>query len=107
MPCIAELRIVPMLKSLKLTNVGPISNMEMAFGNRLNFVTGDGLGKSFLLDIAWWSLTRKWPAEVNSRLSTGLMARPHESGKASIEITLTVKSKSVTYVSNFDRKSQA
>jgi DNA repair ATPase RecN len=44
-----------MLKSLKLTNVGPISNMEMAFGNRLNLVTGDnGLGKSFLLDIAWW-----------------------------------------------------
>ncbi len=97
-----------MLRAIKLTNVGPISNMEMELGNRLNLVTGDnGLGKSFLLDIAWWSLTRKWPAEVNSRLPTGLMARPHESGKASIEITLTVKSKSVTYVSNFDRKSQA
>lgn len=82
--------------------------MEMELGNRLNLVTGDnGLGKSFLLDIAWWSLTRKWPAEVNSRLPTELMARPHESGKASIEITLTVKSKLVTYVSNFDQKSQA
>jgi len=31
------------------------------FSPRLNFITGDnGLGKSFLLDIAWSSLTRTW-----------------------------------------------
>lgn len=97
-----------MLKTLKLTNVGPAPAMELDFGNRLNLLTGDnGLGKSFLLDIAWWSLTRKWPAEINSRLSAGLMAKPHESGMASIEITFTVKSKPVSYISNFNRKAQA
>ena len=33
--------------------------MELA--PRLNLITGDnGLGKSFLLDVAWWALTRTW-----------------------------------------------
>jgi len=49
-----------LLKHLKLENVGPSSAMELEFGERLNLITGDnGLGESFLLDIAWWSMTRK------------------------------------------------
>ncbi|WVM93026.1 ATP-binding protein [Halopseudomonas pachastrellae] len=68
-----------MLKQLKLTNVGPAPLMELEFGERLNLITGDnGLGKSFLLDIAWWALTGKWPAEVNSRLTTGRIALPND-----------------------------
>ena len=48
-----------MLKNVKMTNVGPAPTMEFDFGDRLNLLTGDnGLGKSFLLDIAWWALTR-------------------------------------------------
>ena len=44
-----------MIKHLKMTNVGPAATMELEFGKRLNLLTGDnGLGKSFLLDIAWW-----------------------------------------------------
>ena len=51
-----------MLEALTLRNVGPASEMSMELGSRLNIVTGDnGLGKSFLLDVAWWALTRKWP----------------------------------------------
>lgn len=97
-----------MIKYLKMTNVGPAWKMELEFGKRLNLLTGDnGLGKSFLLDIAWWSLTRKWPAEVNKRLPAGLMARPHEKGKASFEFAFIAKSKSITYTSTFDRKAQA
>ena len=58
-----------MLKQLKITNVGP-ANIELEFADRLNLITGDnGLGKSFLLDIAWWAMTRKWPAEVNPKLT--------------------------------------
>ena len=39
--------------------------MELA--PRLNVITGDnGLGKSFLLDVIWWALTRKWPQEVST-----------------------------------------
>lgn len=51
-----------MLKSLELSGVGPAEAFgPVEFASRLNFITGDnGLGKSFLLDIAWWSMTRTW-----------------------------------------------
>ncbi len=50
-----------MLRSLKLTNVGPAAEMKLDLAPRLNLITGDnGLGKSFLLDVAWWALTRNW-----------------------------------------------
>lgn len=38
----------------------------------MTLITGDnGLGKSFLLDVAWWALTRRWPQEVNRRMTSG------------------------------------
>jgi AAA domain, putative AbiEii toxin, Type IV TA system len=44
-----------MLKRLHLENVGPASVMDVAFADRLNVFTGDnGLGKTFILDVAWW-----------------------------------------------------
>lgn len=50
-----------MLEYLHLKNVGPAPEMEMALAPRLNLITGDnGPGKSFLLDVAWWALTRTW-----------------------------------------------
>lgn len=50
-----------MLKSLMLRAVGPAPEMELEFAERINVITGDnGLGKSFLLDVAWWALTRTW-----------------------------------------------
>ena len=46
-----------MLKRIHLKNVGPASELEVNFSDRLNIFTGDnGLGKTFLLDIAWWVL---------------------------------------------------
>jgi predicted ATP-binding protein involved in virulence len=50
-----------MLKELHLRSVGPSSQFDVEFANRLNIFTGDnGLGKSFLLDVAWWVLTGNW-----------------------------------------------
>jgi hypothetical protein len=50
-----------MLESLALQNVGPAARMDLDFAPRINLITGDnGLGKSFLLDVAWWVLTRTW-----------------------------------------------
>jgi predicted ATPase len=50
-----------MLESLSLQNLGPAPRLDFAFGTRLNAITGDnGLGKTFLLDVAWWALTRTW-----------------------------------------------
>ena len=68
-----------MLECLKLTNVGPALEMTVEPAPRFNLFTGDnGLGKSFLLDAAWWALTRSWPQEVNPGMTSGLPARPGE-----------------------------
>lgn len=54
-----------MLKSLNITNLGPSKMLFFEFGNRLNLLTGDnGLGKSFVLDIIWWTLTETWPGAI-------------------------------------------
>lgn len=97
-----------MLQRLDLTNVGPAPKLCMELGSRLNLLTGDnGLGKSFLLDIAWWALTRKWPAEVNKTLPGGLMARPTTTSEARIEFSFTAKSGPYSYRSTFNREAQA
>lgn len=50
-----------MLKRLDLTHVGPAPDMMLEFGDRLNVLTGDNsLGKTFVLDVAWWALTGTW-----------------------------------------------
>lgn len=50
------------LSFLKLDNVGPAVSLTLEPGSRLNIITGDnGLGKSFLMECAWWALTGKWP----------------------------------------------
>ena len=59
-----------MLQSLHLKGVGPAPELNLEFASRLNLLTGDnGLGKSFVLDIAWWALTGTW---------AGYQARPRE-----------------------------
>ncbi|WP_256230987.1 AAA family ATPase [Pseudomonas sp. Q11] len=57
-----------MLKLLTLKGVGPAGAFgPVEFAPRLNFITGDnGLGKSFLLDAAWWVLTRTWARGVEA-----------------------------------------
>jgi hypothetical protein len=50
------------LAYLELNGVGPAKSLEFIPGERLNLITGDnGLGKTFLLDTAWWALTSQWP----------------------------------------------
>jgi hypothetical protein len=89
-----------MLEYLHLKNVGPAPEMRMELAERLNLITGDnGLGKSFLLDIAWWTLTRTW---------VGYPARPNPGAKEAASIGFAFESKSGRreYVSEFDRKQQ-
>ncbi|WP_437648922.1 AAA family ATPase [Sorangium sp. So ce362] len=50
-----------MLRSLHLEGVGPADQLDLELGERLNLLTGDnGLGKSFVLEVAWWALTGTW-----------------------------------------------
>jgi len=75
-----------MLKYLQLHQVGLAPNLRVDWASRLNLIAGDnGLGKSFLLDLAWWALTRTW---------AGSVALPVASGKKpAIEYVVQGKSK--------------
>ena len=49
------------LNFLELTGVGPSRKVSFDPSERLTIITGDnGLGKTFLLECAWWSLTGDW-----------------------------------------------
>ena len=80
-----------MLHRLHLKNVGPAPELALdPVAPRLNLITGDnGLGKSFLLDAAWYCLTRRWPQEVNPGLTNGAMALPRDR-KQTATLTFTV-----------------
>lgn len=92
-----------MLELLHLRNVGPAPEMEMRLAPRLNLITGDnGLGKSFLLDVAWWALTRRWPHDLNPALTSGYPAQPTDlARKATIGFRIRSRSKAVEYVSEY------
>lgn len=97
-----------MLKHIQLNNLGPAPSLELTLRPRLNLITGDnGLGKSFLLDVAWWALTRKWPAEINPQLTAGQKAVPRQSGEATIDFAFSGKSKDEQYISTYQRREQA
>lgn len=72
-----------MIESLHAKNVGPSPELRIDWAERFNLIVGDnGLGKSFLLDLAWWALTRTW---------AGAMALPTNSKDASIEYVVRGK----------------
>lgn len=90
-----------MLKALVLRNVGPAEGLDVSFGSRLNMVLGDNsLGKTFLLDVAWWALTRTW---------AGPMAAPLRKTDAapSISFVFDTKTKETRETSTYDRESQS
>jgi hypothetical protein len=82
------------LEYLDLTDVGPAREMGYFPKERLNVLTGDNsLGKTFLLDCAWWALTGNWPtyeaeprraAEVR-RAEIGYALRTHSGRVAAAE----------------------
>jgi hypothetical protein len=85
-----------MLQKLTLDYVGPAQHMELAFADRLNLLTGDnGLGKSFLLDTAWWALTRTWAGEL-------AWPQPGHRKDARISYTVRGKAKASAQVAEFD-----
>jgi hypothetical protein len=71
-----------MLKSITISHVGPLAEVEFALDPRLNVITGDnGLGKSLLLDIAFWAECGLWPR---------LRATPNEAQRAKAAIAWTL-----------------
>ncbi|MCF4114191.1 MULTISPECIES: AAA family ATPase [Dethiosulfovibrio] len=98
-----------MIKKISMKNIGPSPSMELEFGERLNLITGDnGLGKSFLLDIAWWAMTRSWPGEVNPKLSIGKIALPTiKKETATIRCSFSGRTNDVQTSFEYDAKSES
>lgn len=91
-----------MLNRLTLQDVGPAARLDVELSPRVNIVTGDnGLGKSFLLDIAWWCLTRTW-AHYPARPEGGRGSTPTISFAFGTE-----RKKEIAYASQFDWENQA
>jgi hypothetical protein len=52
------------LQRLRLSEIGPADDFELDLAPRLNVITGDNaLGKTFLLECAWWALTNTWASK--------------------------------------------
>lgn len=87
-----------MLHSMHLAGVGPADELKLDLASRLNVITGDnGLGKSFLLDAAWWVLTRTWA-------SYPLEPRSAAAASISFEVDLRKGTKK-KFTSKYDRAS--
>lgn len=89
------------IKSLRLSNAGPAREMEIDFGQRLSIVTGDnGLGKSFLLDFAWWAATGSWAdREALPQLDNPAIV-------SEVEYSLSGNSgRTINFKAKYDRKS--
>lgn len=91
-----------MLRHLDLRFVGPSPQMHLEFAPRLNLLTGDNsLGKTFLLDVAWWALTQTWPGKEDK----SCMAWPLPGYRHEAVITSSFDAKTVSDVcheSKFD-----
>lgn len=94
-----------MLKSLITEGVGPSPRFEMEPADRLNVIVGDnGLGKSFLLDVAWWACTRDWP-ETPALPSRLLSVQPSDDGpEASIATVVQGATKQTDAKFRYDPK---
>ncbi|RKH41982.1 AAA family ATPase [Corallococcus sicarius] len=90
-----------MLEKLALKDVGPAPQLAFDFAPRLNLLTGDnGLGKTFILDVAWWALTRSWP-DAPAMPQRGAGVAP------TIAFKFSGKSGPIEYTSPYDFPSQS
>jgi hypothetical protein len=91
------LESIAILSFFGLHSLGPIENIQCAPATRLNLLTGDnGVGKTFLLDCIWWTLTKFWADHpIQPRLSPLLRDSPSITYQFSGSITH--QSKRVTY----------
>lgn len=94
-----------MLKALRLRNVALAPDLEVQWAPRFNLLVGDnGLGKSFLLDIAWFALTKTW---------AGVIALPDEGLDSPVDPTIAYVLEEASgkpddpFFSTFDRSAES
>ncbi|MGH9853250.1 MAG: AAA family ATPase, partial [Blastocatellia bacterium] len=65
------------LRLLTIQGVGPARTIIFEPAERLSLITGDnGLGKTFLLECAWWALTGNWAGPAAYPRSDSKIAEP-------------------------------
>ena len=90
-----------MLELLNLRHVGPAPELHLELKPRMNFLAGDnGLGKSFLLDVAWWALTRTWAREK-------VIPRRDQGASPGITYRYGAKNGPCEFHSSFNRKTES
>ena len=90
-----------MLNHLKLNHVGPAPEMQFEFAPRINLLTGNNsLGKTFILDVAWWALTQSWPGKDPKRTMAWPLAGKRK--EARIGYSYQAKTTPVSHESRFD-----
>lgn len=76
------------LAQLTATGLAPIDPLNVEFGERVNLVTGDnGLGKSLILDLAFWQLTNSWPGQEPLRPAGSAVVTSVVAGESSSDVT--------------------
>lgn len=86
-----------MLRFLEFENVGPSPHMRLDFEPRLNILTGNNsVGKTFVLDAAWWALTQSWPGKDEKKS----MAWPLAGRRQNAKIRFSFDAKTVPDVSH-------
>lgn len=94
-----------MLHHIAMTGIGPAPTMRIDLGPRLNLIAGDnGLGKSFLLDMAWWLLTRTWagaPIRPLSKRPTK-KGEPFRRPEASVKFAIDASRGTREYTLDYD-----
>ena len=87
------------LRHLESIGVGPVSVLAFTPGDRLNVITGDnGLGKTFLLDLAWWALTEDWA----ERRATPFGIKPYNRSLIRYLVAQSVENRPVTARYSYD-----
>jgi hypothetical protein len=89
-----------MLRSLRSKDVGPAARFDLDLGERLNVLTGDnGLGKSFVLEVAWWALTGSWTERP-------ILPQPGKEESARIAGDLEPETERIRFESSYSRVNQ-
>lgn len=89
------------LKSLTLRGIGPSKQLHYEPADRLNIITGDNsLGKTFLIECAWFALTGLWITYPAYPLNH------HSQSEPSISFTTASRNNSLSRLLKFDRHSQ-
>jgi AAA domain, putative AbiEii toxin, Type IV TA system len=90
------------LTFLELEGIGPAKKLTFEPAERLSLITGDnGLGKTFLLECAWWALTSQW---------VGLPANPRldaKTGKITFKVSNGLNETGQTLDYNWETQSWA